>query len=88
MADIGKLGPWVRRFLLEHLIGERNLSVNKQRSYRDTLDFGLDIFLEFDVRELEQLDRLLQLRRHDKGLPLSQLQAMRKRHAISPEPAG
>lgn len=37
MADIGKLGPWVRRFLLEHLIGERNLSVNTQRSYRDTL---------------------------------------------------
>ena len=37
MADTTRLGPWVRRFLLEHLIGERNLSVNTQRSYRDTL---------------------------------------------------
>jgi integrase/recombinase XerD len=31
------LGPWVKRFLLEHLISERNLSTNTQRSYRDTL---------------------------------------------------
>jgi len=37
MADDSRLGPWVRRFLLEHLIGERNLSINTQRSYRDTL---------------------------------------------------
>jgi integrase/recombinase XerD len=37
MDDTARLGPWVRRFLLEHLIGERNLSVNTQRSYRDTL---------------------------------------------------
>ena len=26
MADSSRLGPWVRRFLLEHLIQERNLS--------------------------------------------------------------
>src|ERR1700722_5293814 len=31
------LGPWIRRFLLEHLIAERNLSHNTQTSYRDTL---------------------------------------------------
>jgi integrase/recombinase XerD len=31
------LGPWVRRFLLEHLVAERNLSRNTQASYRDTL---------------------------------------------------
>jgi site-specific recombinase XerD len=31
------LGPWVRRFLLEHLVAERNLSHNTQVSYRDTL---------------------------------------------------
>src|SRR5260370_28335601 len=37
MADTARRGPWVRRFLLERLIGERNLSVNTQRSYRDTL---------------------------------------------------
>ena len=32
-----RLGGWVRRFLLEHLVVERNLSRNTQRSYRDTL---------------------------------------------------
>ena len=37
MTDTTLLGPWVRRFLLEHLIGERNLARNTQRSYRDTL---------------------------------------------------
>src|SRR5215471_10875567 len=37
MTDPSLLGPWVRRFLLEHLVGERNLARNTQRSYRDTL---------------------------------------------------
>jgi integrase/recombinase XerD len=37
MRDMTLLGPWVRRFLLEHLIGERNLARNTQQSYRDTL---------------------------------------------------
>jgi integrase/recombinase XerD len=37
VADRSSLGPWVRRFLLEHLVGERNLSKNTQQSYRDTL---------------------------------------------------
>jgi integrase/recombinase XerD len=31
------LGPWLRRFLLEHVVHERNLSHNTQQSYRDTL---------------------------------------------------
>jgi site-specific recombinase XerD len=31
------LGPWARRFLLEHLVNERNLARNTQCSYRDTL---------------------------------------------------
>jgi integrase/recombinase XerD len=37
MADTSRLGLWVRRFLLEHLIKERNLSRGTQQSYRDTL---------------------------------------------------
>ena len=37
MTNPSLLGPWVRRFLVEHLIGERNLSHNTQASYRDTL---------------------------------------------------
>jgi site-specific recombinase XerD len=37
MTDHALLGPWVRRFLLEYLVQERNLSINTQRSYRDML---------------------------------------------------
>jgi len=37
MSDTTLLGYWVRRFLLEHLTGERNLSPNTQKSYRDML---------------------------------------------------
>jgi integrase/recombinase XerD len=37
MRDHATLGPWIRRFLLEHLVHERNLARNTQRSYRDTL---------------------------------------------------
>ena len=39
------LGPWIRRFLLEHLVAERNLARNTQASYRDTLIWRLRIFL-------------------------------------------
>jgi integrase/recombinase XerD len=37
MNDKNLLGPWIRRFLLEHMVAERNLSLNTQASYRDTL---------------------------------------------------
>ncbi len=37
MSNAILLGSWVRRFLLEHLVAERNLARNTQRSYRDTL---------------------------------------------------
>lgn len=37
MRDHTLLAPWVRRFLLEHLVTERNLARNTQASYRDTL---------------------------------------------------
>jgi len=37
MRDAKLIGPWVRRFLLEHMIGERNLARNTQLNYRDTL---------------------------------------------------
>ena len=30
------LGPWVQRFLMNHLVTERNLSRNTCKSYRDT----------------------------------------------------
>jgi hypothetical protein len=37
MVDTTMIAPWVRRFLLEHVVGERNLSPNTQKSYRDML---------------------------------------------------
>ena len=35
MNDEALLGPWVRRFLLEHVVAERNLAHNTQQGYRD-----------------------------------------------------
>ncbi len=55
MTDTAKLGPWVRRFLLQHLVGERNLARNTQRSYRDTLAL-LVPFIAAKVRK--QIDQL------------------------------
>jgi integrase/recombinase XerD len=37
MTHTTLLGPWVRRFLLEHLVKERNLAINTRTSYRDML---------------------------------------------------
>lgn len=37
MNDRNLVGPWIRRFLLEHMVAERNCSINTQVSYRDTL---------------------------------------------------
>ncbi len=49
------LGPWLRRFLLEHLVAERNLATNTQKSYRDMLT----LLLPFVTRKLSKsVDRL------------------------------
>jgi site-specific recombinase XerD len=37
MNNVNLIGPWVRRFLMENLIQERNLTRNTQESYRDML---------------------------------------------------
>jgi site-specific recombinase XerD len=37
MNNRSTLAPWIRRFLMEYLIGERNLARNTQRSYRDAV---------------------------------------------------
>ena len=55
MRDNTLIGPWVRRFLLEHLVTDRNLSRNTQASYRDTLV----LLLPFVSRAQEKsIDRL------------------------------
>ncbi len=37
MNSRGALGSWIRRFLMEYLVGERNLARNTQQSYRDAV---------------------------------------------------
>ena len=50
MKNIYMLATWIRRFLLEYLVTDRNLSVNTQRSYRDTLM----LLLPFLAKKLEK----------------------------------
>jgi integrase/recombinase XerD len=37
MKDNPALAPWIKRFLLEYLPGDRNFARNTQQSYRDAL---------------------------------------------------
>ena len=41
MNDVDTLGPWLRRFLTEHIVSERNLAINTRKSYRDTFSLLL-----------------------------------------------
>jgi integrase/recombinase XerD len=50
------LSPWIRRFLLEHLVNERNLSGNTQRSYRDTLRLLLPFVASRVSRPIDGLE--------------------------------
>jgi len=49
-TDKQRIGQWIRRFLMEHLVGERNLARNTQASYRDTLA----LLLPFAAQRLRQ----------------------------------
>jgi integrase/recombinase XerD len=55
MRNASLLGPWIRRFLMEHLVNERNLARNTQRSYRDTLQLLLPAIAR---RARKPVDRL------------------------------
>ena len=55
MPDTGLLGPWVRRFLLEYLVGERALARNTQKSYRDALGQLLPFVARSAGRRVERL---------------------------------
>jgi integrase/recombinase XerD len=55
MTNATLLGPWVRRFLLEHVVAERNLAVNTKKSYRDMLK----LLLPYAAKEAKKaIDRL------------------------------
>ena len=45
--------PWVQRFLVHHLVTERNLSRNTCKSYRDTFK----LLVPFACAELGKADR-------------------------------
>jgi integrase/recombinase XerD len=56
MPEVVTLGPWLRRFLSEHIVTERNLARNTRKSYRDTFSLLLP-FLSRKVRK--PVDRLV-----------------------------
>lgn len=55
MRDNTLIGPWVRRFLLEHLVTDRNLSRNTQASYRDTLVLLLPFLSKAQEKSIDRL---------------------------------
>jgi integrase/recombinase XerD len=55
MLDLSRLGPWLRRFLVKHLLTERNLSLNTQRSYRDTLALLITFFAREARKKIDKL---------------------------------
>lgn len=55
MPDRTALGPWLRRFLTEYIVTERNLARNTRKSYRDTFS----LLLPFVSRKVRKpVDRL------------------------------
>jgi site-specific recombinase XerD len=55
MRDISLIGPWIRRFLLEHLVAERNLARNTQSSYRDTMVVLLPFMRHTTAKPVDRL---------------------------------
>ena len=55
MPDRRLPGTWIRRFLLEHIVTERNLSENTQHSYRDIFTILLPYV---STRKRKPIDRL------------------------------
>jgi integrase/recombinase XerD len=55
MRDNNLIGSWIRRFLLEHLVTERNLARNTQASYRDTLIILLPFVSKAQQKAVDRL---------------------------------
>ena len=55
MPNTDLLSPWVRRFLLEYLVAERNCARNTQKSYRDALQRLLPFVARAAHRRIERL---------------------------------
>ncbi len=55
MSNVTSIGYWVRRFLMEYLVEERNLSLNTQSSYRDALALMLPFIAEKVRKPIDKL---------------------------------
>jgi integrase/recombinase XerD len=77
MPDVDLLGPWIKRFLLEYVQGERNLSLHTQKSYRDTLVQLIPFLAARGKRKPECLS-LADLSRDSLRLFLSHVEITRK----------
>ena len=64
--------------------GSASPSRSSRGEQRIALQLGLDEGLELNIRQLQQLDRLLQLRRDDKALALPDLESRAERQGRSP----
>lgn len=58
MRNSHTLAPWLERFLLEHIVTERNLARNTQKSYRDTFK----LLVPFMCAKLAKADDRLAVR--------------------------
>ena len=56
MRPAERLGPWVRRFLLEYLVGERHVAENTRRSYRDALALLIPFVATATKTPVDRLD--------------------------------
>src|SRR2546425_6321640 len=56
MTNKQLVATWVRRFLLEHVVGDLNLSRNTQASYRDTLSLLLPFAAKRHRHAVDQLE--------------------------------
>ena len=56
MTNSNRLASWIRRFLIEYLVMERNLSSNTQKSYRDTLRLFLPLIANVVRKSVDTLE--------------------------------
>ena len=82
MHDLVTLGPWLRRFLCEHIVTERNLARNTRKSYRDT--FWLLLPRSRKLRK--PVDRLAVAISHP-GMCCSSSRISRRNAGVPPRPA-
>lgn len=77
MPDVNLLGSWLKRFLLEHIKGDRNMSLHTQKSYRDTLAQLIPFLAAQSKRKAESL-QLADLSRDSIRLFLNHIETTRQ----------